>query len=88
MDLSVRKSNVIGHPAFALCTAYWAGNDLKAESFVLMHISDTQTKCTVCKISISNDVGEDCSAVIDEAFVLQWSLRQGHRFDQTSAAQC
>lgn len=70
------KSNVTGHPAFALCTAYRAGNDLKAESFVVVHTSDTQTKCMVCKISISNDAGEDFPVVVDEAFALEQALRR------------
>ena len=70
------ESNVIGYPAFAVCAAYRAGAYLKAESFVLVQTSDTETTSMAQRISFSNNAGPDCPVVFDEAFALEEAVRQ------------
>jgi hypothetical protein len=69
------ESNVIGYPAFAICASYRAGVYLKAEGFVLVQISDSETTSMAQRISFSNNAGPDCPVVFDEAFALEDALR-------------
>lgn len=69
-------SNVLGYPAFAICTAYHAGAYIKAEVFGIIQTTDTETTSFGRKLSYSNNGGPESPVVFDEEFALEDALQQ------------